>query len=272
MDPEKFPMRHPRLSLTILACALLVAAAVPSAAQQGKGAPAKGAEQAPALAPPKPYKPVAIELVPPVNDPTFDAFRKQLGEIAKRKDKSGLAKLVAANFFWQTDSGDKADKKKAPGDNLAAALGLGTSEGAGWDLLGERAEDPNASPTLQRKSAICSPAEPKLEPKDLDALAKATGTEPFEWAFPAQAGVEVRGAAQPNAPVFEKLGLHLVRIVLDDQPDGQQDVPMIKVVTPSGKVGFVSGDAISPMGSDQICYIKEANGWKIAGIIGGEQQ
>jgi hypothetical protein len=37
-------------------------------------------------------------------------------------------------------------------------------------------------------------------------------------------------------------------------------------------VGFVSGDAISPIGNDQVCYIKDASGWKIAGVIGGEQQ
>src|SRR5262245_30221407 len=140
------PMRRPRLSLTIVASMLLLAAAVPSIAQQGKGAPA----QAPAVAPPKPSKPVAIELAPPVNDPSFEAFRKQLGEVAKRKDKAGLAKLVAANFFWEAEGKDKADKKKSPGDNIAAALGLDKPDAGGWDMLTAQAEDPNASPSIER--------------------------------------------------------------------------------------------------------------------------
>ena len=45
---------------------------------------------------------------------------------------------------------------------------------------------------------------------------------------------------------------------------------MLRVVTPSGKIGFVPADAISPLGNDQLCYVKEGGGWKIAGFIGGE--
>jgi hypothetical protein len=40
-------------------------------------------------------------------------------------------------------------------------------------------------------------------------------------------------------------------------------------VTPSGKSGFVSVDSVAPIGNDQICYVKDANGWKIGGYIGG---
>ena len=265
-------MRYPRLSLTVLASALLVAAGAPGIAQQPKGA---APAQAPAPAPPKAYKPVSIQLAPAINDPSFEAFRKQLGDIAKRKDKAALGRLLAAKLFWQGDRGDKIDKKKSLGDNAAAALSLDDREGTGWAALAAYAEDPSASPSLQRRGVICSPAEPKLDPKDLDAVTKATGTQPFEWTFPTKAGVEVRGSAQPNAPVTEKLGMHLVRIMLEDQggaaPQGGAP-PMIKVVTPSGKVGFVSGDAISPMGGDQVCYIKEAGGWRIAGVVGGDQQ
>ena len=41
---------------------------------------------------------------------------------------------------------------------------------------------------------------------------------------------------------------------------------------PSGKVGFVAMETISPLGMEQVCYIKEGAGWKITGYIGGEQQ
>src|SRR5262245_14938116 len=54
---------------------------------------------------PQAYKPVAIELPQPVKDPSFAAFRAQLADIAKRKDRAALAKHVAANFYWMTDEG-----------------------------------------------------------------------------------------------------------------------------------------------------------------------
>jgi hypothetical protein len=41
-------------------------------------------------------------------------------------------------------------------------------------------------------------------------------------------------------------------------------------VTPSGKVGYALEDQLSSLDNDQICYIKDATGWKIAGYAGGE--
>ena len=36
------------------------------------------------------------------------------------------------------------------------------------------------------------------------------------------------------------------------------------------QVGFVAAEAINPLGSDQLCYGKDASGaWKIVGMIGG---
>ena len=78
----------------------------------------------------------------------------------------------------------------------------------------------------------------------------------------------MRSGPQPNAPVVEKLGLHFVRVMQDQNA---QPGPMLKVVTPSGKTGFVPAEALSPLGNDQLCYSKEAGGWKISGFIGGDQ-
>src|SRR5262245_8518519 len=45
------------------------------------------AQQAPQQpAPPKPYKTVPITLPKPVADPSFEAFRKQIADIAEKKD------------------------------------------------------------------------------------------------------------------------------------------------------------------------------------------
>jgi hypothetical protein len=57
----------------------------------------------------------------------------------------------------------------------------------------------------------------------------------------------------------------------DEVPAAQNQAPMLKIVTPSGKVGYVVGDTVAPLGNDQLCYVKDGAGWKIAGFIGGEQ-
>ena len=83
---------------------------------------------------PRSYKPIAIELPQPVKDPSFAAFRKQLADIAQRKDRAALAKHVAANFFWTTDDGKEvADKARSGADNIARALYLDNPNTEGWD-------------------------------------------------------------------------------------------------------------------------------------------
>jgi benzoylformate decarboxylase len=37
----------------------------------------------------------------------------------------------------------------------------------------------------------------------------------------------------------------------------------------SGKTGFVPSDAITGLGGDEMCFSKDASGWKIAGYFGG---
>jgi hypothetical protein len=242
--------------------------APPQQRQQPQQQPQQPAQQP---APAKPYKPVAISAPAPLNDPSFEAFRKQLGAIAQRKDRRALAGLVVASgFFWLGENGDKAEKGKSGIDNLAKAMGLDGKDASGWDSLEGYASDPTATSDPDRKDTYCAPAEPDFDPQQLEALAKATGTEEGEWGYPMQPGIEVRAGPQPNAPVIEKLGMHFVR-VMEDSGQGNQDNPMLRVVAPSGKVGFVPVDAISPLGNDQICYLKGPGGWKITGFVGGEQ-
>jgi hypothetical protein len=70
--------------------------------------------------------------------------------------------------------------------------------------------------------------------------------------------------------VIEKLGSAFVRIVTE----GGSSVPTyLRVVTPAGKTGYVSVDSIAPIGNDQLCYVKDAGGWKIGGYVGaGDSQ
>ena len=268
-------MRTNRFGLTMLAAAAFLTAGALAAtsllAQQPAPAPPPAAGQppaAPALAPPKPYKPVTIKLPTAVADPRFVAFRKQIGDIAAKKDRAALAKLVAQSFFFVNGEKDAADKKKPGIDNLAKALSLDGKEAAGWNTLAEYAKEPTAEPDEGHKGVVCAPADPAFDENAAEALAKATQTDPGDWGYPVKDGIEVRSAGKPDAPVIEKLGLYLVRVYPDDSPAAAVQGPdFVRVVVPSGKVGYVAGDQLLSLGNEQLCYVKEGASWKIAGFI-----
>jgi hypothetical protein len=235
--------------------------------------PAQPQQQAQQPAPPKPYKTVPVTLAQPYNDPSFDAFRKQLADIANRKDRAALAKLIVANnFFWMGEKGDKANKKKSGIDNLAAAIELDAKDGSGWQTLAAAANENTLEPIPERKGIMCSPANPTFDEKVAEQIAKDTGTEPGDWGYPTKAGVAVHAAAKDDSPVIETLGLHLVRVMPEEPPAGAQpqDTPFVRVVTPSGKVGYASEEFLSSLDTDQICYVKDGAGWKIAGYAGND--
>jgi len=274
-----------RRSSLLLAAALL---AIPAAAQQRPnqlpppGPPQAqpqrpGGPQAPAAqvqAQIKPYKTVAVAMPKPSTDASYEAFRKQLADVAKRKDRAALAKLVVSQgFFWESESGDKADKKKSAMANLEQAIGgLSGPNAQGWDILAQAADDATIEALPDHAGVMCGPAGPEIDGKAFEALVKETGTEPGDWAFPIAPDLEVRGAGQAKAPVTEKLGMHLIRVLADPPPVNAPQTPpaFIRIVTPSGETGFVAIEGISPIGFDQLCYVKDASGWKIAGFASAE--
>jgi hypothetical protein len=226
-------------------------------------------------APPKAYKPIPVTVPKPSDDPSFAAFRKDLADIASKKDRAALAKVTAGNFFWVSEKGDKADKAKSGVDNLAAAIELDDKDGAGWEALKAAAAEPTLEPVQERKNILCSPANPTFDEAAADAVAKDTGTDPAEWGYVVKTDAEVRDAAKSDARVIDKLGQILVRILIDEQAAPAAGAPaalppFLKVVTPAGKVGYVAEELISPLGTDQLCYTKDGGSWKIAGYAGNE--
>ncbi|MGZ3409360.1 MAG: hypothetical protein ACXWJW_16380 [Xanthobacteraceae bacterium] len=265
-----------RHGFVALAAAVTTLAAVEAFAQakpspeaatppSGQAAPQQG------LAPPKAYKPLAVRPPKPVEDPTFEQFRKQLADVVNRKDRAALQKMVVAQgFFWEAETGDKASKRKSSFENFATAVGLNDKSGSGWDIIATAAGEPSLEPADGRKGVQCGPANPQIDEKAFEDLIKATATDAEEWGFPHAAGLEMRAAPKPDAPVIEKLGVHLVRVLPDDDSAGAQPSSMMRVVGPSGKVGYVANNALLPIVFDQLCYTKETGGWKIAGYVGGE--
>ncbi len=259
------------LALTTLVAATLVGGPGVVQGQQLPSPP--NGFRPPPPAPIKPYKVVAATPPAPYSDPSFQAFRKQLLGIAAHKDRVALAKLVVAQgFFWIQDK-DVADRTKSGFDNLAKAIDLDANDGSGWEVLAGLASDPTGAELPDHKGVICAPADPAIDPRQFEALADQTQTDLSDWGYSTSSGVEVHSAPKPDAPVIDKLGLNLVRVLPDSAPPDNPDQPaFLHVATPSGKTGFVPLDAISPLGGDQICYVQEASGWKITGYFGGPSQ
>jgi hypothetical protein len=239
----------------------------PPGPQGQKGAPPQQQAQPP-VAPPAPYTALKVAPPKPFADPSLAAFRKELTAIAQRKDRPALAKLVTVQgFFWLKEEGNAAGKKTGI-EALATALSLAAKDGSGWEMLTEFAADETAAPYPDRPNTVCSPAGPEFNAQDLEKLAETTKTDVSDWGFTSAEGVEVRATASATGAVVEKLGMHFVRVMADTAPNANQE--FMRIVTPSGKVGFVPAEAINPLGSDQLCYGKDATGaWKIVGMIGG---
>jgi hypothetical protein len=264
--------RHITVSAAIITALALVALAPDAGLAQGElPQPPVGFKPPPppAPAPVKPYKPVMVTPAGADNDASFTAFRTELAGVAKRKDRAALAKLIVAQgFFWVQDK-DLADSSKPGIDNLAKAIALDDPNGAGWDIIASDAADPSLAELPQNKGLFCAPAPPTFDPRAFQALFQGTDTDPTDWGYPTGNGIEVRAAAQPNAPVVEKMALYFVRVLPDSAPPSAGAPAFLHVALPDGKTGFIAIDAIVPLATDQICYAKDASGWKIAGYIGG---
>jgi hypothetical protein len=100
-----------QVRLVSIAFALLVAGSASAPAQQQVPLPMQPA-------PPGPYKSIAVTLPPRQTDASLDTFRKELGDIAKKKDRAALAgTAVTKGFFWQRGDNNDADAKKPGIDN-----------------------------------------------------------------------------------------------------------------------------------------------------------
>lgn len=263
------PLRLIQTALTILP-AFVVA---PTAAEaqllaDQRSEPGTSSQQQSRSATAEPYKIVPVTPVQPLQDSDFEAFRKQMADIAARRDRTGLARMtVARNFFWDAENRDKADKRKPPVETLARILDLNAQDGTGWDILATYAADATAGPHPDRPNTVCAPGEPEFNQDEALALARATRTEESDWGVPLNDGTEVLASAQAGAAVIERLGLHFVRVLLEESDLDDND-DFLRVVTPSGKTGFIAVDALAPLGNDRLCYVKEAGSWKIAGFVG----
>lgn len=223
-----------------------------------------------------PYKSVAITLPESLKDPSFEAFRKALAAIAERKDRAALTKvIVSKGFFWERESGNGADPKKSGIANFAAAIGLDNAEDpdAGWDTIAIYAEDATVFGLSDRPGVVCGPGDPGFNEDEFQALLNATKSDVGDWVYPVITSVELRSAPRPNAPSVDKVGLTFIRMLAFDAANAKDPAAadFVRVMIPSGKIGYVKAAEIASLGVSQICYVKEGGAWKVAGVLGGAE-
>jgi hypothetical protein len=265
------------LPFALLAGAAVVAT-VPSAAaqtpaQRPQAAPARPAPAAPALPARKPYAVVKVTIPAAPPDPALDALRKELAEIARRKDRAALAQRVAArDFFWERDFRGSFDPGRPSIDNLATALAVENDDGGWWDQLLAFATEPTAGPLPGRPSVICAPAVPQFDEEARNRLVDSTGTDGVDWSYPRTPSLAMRAAPQQNAAVVESLGPHLVHVLGYEDKDGEMEparTAWLRVAAPSGKAGFVAPNTLVSSYTDRLCYAKAGATWRIVGYVGG---
>jgi hypothetical protein len=235
-------------------------------------APPALAQRAPAAN--KPYKPVAVTLPEPSKDRGLAALRAQLAIIAQKRDRAALARITdAKSFFWERDFGGGYEAKKAPIENLSAALGLGRQDNRGWSALARFASEPTMGSIEEQDGALCAPADPKYEDAELAALTDATNTDVVDWSYPRKPGLQARATPAASAPVVETLGLDLVRVLgFEGKPDAADPsrTAWTRIATPGGKTAYVPPDSLLSPLVDRLCFRKDAAGaWRIVGYVGG---
>src|SRR5262249_54489659 len=130
--------------------------------------PARPAAPPAAPAPPqpaqKPYKMVAVTIATAPREASFDALRKELVDIAKRRDRAARPQLGSARaFFGERDFSGSFEARRPSIDTPAAALAREADDGGGWDALAGFAAETSVGPLPGRPGVVCPPAIPQFD-------------------------------------------------------------------------------------------------------------
>ncbi|MGD9767728.1 MAG: hypothetical protein AB7U62_08790 [Pseudolabrys sp.] len=208
-----------------------------------------------------------IPIVRPVQpaDADFATFRQTLAEAAARKDAAAVNALVTAQgFFWEREVGTLPPAADTPGASLLQeALALNDQASHGWAALARFAADPAPATAPGRAGVVCTPAYPVFNEPALRAAMIATGSDVYDWAYPATDTVPVLSRPHADAKPVATPGAALVHVLAWDRHG------FAEVALPDGRPGYVATAQVTALISDQLCYIKTDAGWRIGGYIGG---
>ena len=223
----------------------------------------------------QPYAPVRVSIGDlGIRDPSFVAFRDRMREIIRSRDRARWRGAVSPQFRFLKDLGGGFDKRKSAVQNAEDAMRFDSvgedgkpDRNAGWKTLEAFFARPFGHSDIAQRS-LCAPARPRYNEKAFEALLKRTDTSALgDWEAIGP-NVNVHAAPRHTSPVIEQTGLIFIRTE-HRQSDGALR-GWKRVVTPSGKPGFIREDSISSIFEAQLCAAKNNRGeWRIVYWVGG---
>ena len=188
----------------------------------------------------------------------------------RNKDRAALANLVVAqNFFWIQDK-DLADKNKSGIDNLAKAIDLDAKDGSGWDTCSAARQRADRAGNCRSRKASSArrPIRPSIRRPSRRSARRPQPTRPNGAirSMTASKCMPRRSRIRRSSRSSAWFWCACCRTAASRT---QIEPPLLHVATPSGKSGYIDAETLAPLGGDQMCYTKDAGGWKIAGYFGG---
>jgi hypothetical protein len=223
----------------------------------------------------QPYTPVRITITDlGVRDPSFVAFRDRMREIIRARDRAVWRRYISPQLRFARDFGGIYDKRKTAVQNLERALHFDVVDengkidrSSGWKTLEELFSKPFGHSEAAQRS-LCAPARPRYDEKAFEQLLQATRTDALgDWDA---IGPDVNVHVEPRhtSPVIERTGLIFIRTIFREA-DGRLE-HWRRVVTPSGKTGFIRLDSSASIFNAQLCVAKNNRGeWRIVYWVGG---
>ena len=169
---------------------------------------------------------------------------------------------------------DLADKRKSGIDNLAKAIDLDAKDGSGWEVAGRLRQRAVGRGIAAAKGHLLRAGRSDHRSDGVRGARQGDADRPVGVGLSDQGRRRsaCRGAAEFAGDREARHDI-CVRVLPDSAPPANANEPfMLHVATPSGKAGYVDAQVLSPLGGDQMCYTKDAGGWKIAGYLGGVSQ
>jgi hypothetical protein len=195
-------------------------------------------------------------------------------EIVRARDRARWRAVISPQFRYLKDRGCGFDKRKTPVQNAEHAMRFDAvgedgkpDRNAGWKTLETFFAQPFGYSDIAQRS-LCAPARPRYDREGFEALLKKTDTSALgDWEAIGP-NTNIYAAPRHTAPVIERTGLIFIRT--EHAPADGVIRGWRRVVTPSGKAGFIREDAAASIFEAQLCIAKNNRGeWRVVSWVGG---
>lgn len=240
--------------------AILLLLAACAAPEQQSDTASTSTVTPPTAAPPTSTLPTETGLVlPPVDegpsDPSFLAFRDRLLDVIKRRDREALLSVLDPNIrvSFGDDGGVEGFKRYWKLDQPDSKV---------WQELEEALRLGGTFQTLGGRRSFCAPYVYSAYPEN--------GPDPFESLVVIGPRVELR--EKPDGRMIALLAHNIVRISQDDPMRGGNagEPGWRKVVTASGKEGWVEERFLRSHVDYRACFSPSGNDWKMDLFVAGD--